>query len=335
MRKNGLKNIVELLSSYMLNRKQCVKIRTKLSDELSFENYSVIQGSNLGPILFIFFINDIFELQIPGEMFLFADNITLVFKDKNIHKLNDKVNESMIIISEYLERNQMVLNVKKSAFLLFGTNNLEFSVKYRNEIIEQKTSIKILGIIFDNKLSFKNHINETSIKLSKICGIFGRIRHFMPIFALKILYTSLVVPHLIYGCPVWCFSADTHLNRLIKLQKRLSRTICFENQTTESETLFRRLNWISFQNLRIFEIMKYIFKNINGLGCSTRFFEYENQGRTRSSSNRSLKLFSAKYSYTQKTIFFDGIKIWNSFDVNLRELKTFGRFKRMLLNILK
>lgn len=212
---------------------------------------------------------------------------------------------------------------------------MDFSVKYRNEIIEQKTSIKILGIIFDNKLSFKNHINETSIKLSKICGIFGQIRNFMPIFALKTLYTALVVPHLIYGCPVWCFSADTHLNRLIKLQKRLARTICFENQTTESETLFISLNWISFQNLRIFKIMKYIFKNINGMGCSTRFFEFENQGRTRSSLNRCLKIYSVKYSYSQKTIFFDGIKIWNSFDVYIRELKTFGQFKRKLLYLLE
>lgn len=178
---------VEFIDSYLKNRKQFTKLGNKISSEKELHKLSVVKGS-----LFILFINDIFKILIKGEMFLFADDITLIIKDKSIEKLNDSLN----LLSEYFTENRLLFNVKKSYSLIFGTNTESFSPLYLNERIQMKNDIKISGVIIDKKLSFQPHIIMVSKKLSKICSITKRLRYFLPISSLKMIFNSYFIPHL-------------------------------------------------------------------------------------------------------------------------------------------
>ena len=294
---------VELIDSYLKKRKQFTKLGTKFSSERALNKVSVVQGSCLGPLLFILFINDIFKISIKGEMFLFADDMTLIIRDKSIQNLNEKVNHSLLLLSEYFKENRLILNVEKSFSLIFGTKNECFSPLYLNECIQMTNEIKILGVIIDKKLSFESHLNMVSKKLSKICSIAKRLRHFLPISALKTIYNSLFMPHLTYGCSMWSFTYDKHLNRVFKLQKRMARVVLSADPRSESKPLFKRLEWLTFRDITEVEILKFIFKNTRGLGCNMKFFVSEPQRRTRSANNKSLKTIEGQHRYTQNSIF--------------------------------
>ena len=137
--------------------------------------------------------------------------------------------------------------------------------------------IKILGVIIDKKLSFESHLNMVSRKLSKIRSKAKRLRHFLPISALKTIYNSSFVPHLTYGCVLWSFTYDKHLNRVFKLQKRMARVVLWADPRTESKPLFKRLEWLTFRDITEVEILKFIFKNTRGLGCDLKIFVLEPQ----------------------------------------------------------
>ncbi len=198
-------------------------------------------------------------------MTLFADDITIVFSDKDINKLNTKVNNAMIELFEYFRKNKLILNVKKSSFILFGTEKSDFVVKYNGESTEQRKEVKILGITLDNKMGFKTHLNQISSKDAKTVGTISRVRHFLPTNTLNILYNALIVPQMTYGCCLWGFTYAKQKDRLIKLQKRVAQIITFSDFRASSEQLFKLQNWIPFEKIIEFETCKFIYKSASHL----------------------------------------------------------------------
>ena len=126
-----------------------------------------------------------------------------------------------------MKTNQLALSIVKTSFILFHSKKLKpyktFNLKINGVNIQQVSTVKYLGVTFDANLTWKNHIDELCLKLSKTVGVVSKLRYYVNIDELKILYNSLIYPFFTYGVHIWGLTYPTYLNPLTTLQKHLVR----------------------------------------------------------------------------------------------------------------
>ena len=206
--------------SYLSNRTQYVRLGTT-SSSLAPISQGVPQGSILGPLFFNIYTND-FQNCHNSIHSQYADDTAILISDRDINTLNYKVNNELKNITTWVETNRLSLNLQKTTYLVITNqkNPVQLEIKVKSIAINRSTSAKLLGVIFDEKLSFKEHINYLVKKLSYANYAFLKIRNFFPKYILQNLYYSLVYPHLIYCLPVWGCTSEYLLQPLIVMQKK-------------------------------------------------------------------------------------------------------------------
>ena len=154
-------NTILWFRSYLSNRSQCVSLNGKTSKLLTVKR-GVAQGSVLGPLLFSIFVNGVCDVMISlCDIILYADDTTLIFAADTLQDLENDINNGLVTLSNWLIDNKLSLNVSKSNYMLINLSQRplnDLNIKYANESLPRVRSTKILGIIFDDKLSFKEHI---------------------------------------------------------------------------------------------------------------------------------------------------------------------------------
>ena len=215
---------LNLFSSYLENLKQYTEIDNIKSNMLSITT-GVPQGSILGPLLFIIYINDFAQASKMFTFLIYADDTTLsstlnVFSD-NTHDRNLEflINEELVKINDWLKINKLSLNVVKSKFMIFQKKRKNIQIlnlKIDNINIDQVMEFNFLGLIIDTNLNWKKHAEKISNACSKKIRILNKLKHILPIDIKKILYNSLIVPHINCCIMAWGFES----NRIIKLQKK-------------------------------------------------------------------------------------------------------------------
>ena len=179
----GIRGTVkQWFESYLSNRKQTVKIGNTFSDEKQI-TCGAPQGSILGPILFLLYINDIKNSAKQINFFLFADDTSTFLMHKHIEELEKIYNKELKNVKNWLDANKLSLNISKSNMILFKKNRTKtskiLSVKIMGEEIKEKEYTKYLGILIDNKLSWKQHINHVNLKVSKGLAILYKLRNYV------------------------------------------------------------------------------------------------------------------------------------------------------------
>ena len=192
--------------SYLLDRKQFVEIDSCRSENICSILHGVPQGSILGPLLFNLYINDFFNCLTFGEAIMFSDDTTLVFKSKDNLYLEAMSNEDMLSAANWLEENKLSLNIKKTKFMHYdlsrkGRKTLKLNIGTTS--IENVKSQKFLGVMFDDKLSWKPHINGVISKLNSCLGASRRARSFLNESSLLTIYHSLMHSHVQYCNTTW------------------------------------------------------------------------------------------------------------------------------------
>ena len=182
----------------------------------------VPQGSVVGPLLFLLYINDIKVSSKKFDFFLFADDTNLLFADKNVKSLEAIVNKELENVCDWLLAKRLTLNIDKSNYVLFHPHQRKTGTDinlrvYDNEHkllkqLEHKTYVKYLGVLIDKNLSWKYHIDFIALKISKTIGIISRLRHFIPTPILLNIFRSLIYPYISYGLLVWGQASETNLN---------------------------------------------------------------------------------------------------------------------------
>ena len=178
--------------SYLTGRTQCVQIKNYLSSP-SPVCYGVPQGSILGPLLFILFVNDL-PLHSSLELDLYADDSTSHSSGKTINELNDKLSTAMEDIQQWCSSNGMVINGTKTKSMVVSTyqravriGSTELSVKHNGSVLKNVRCERVLGLVIDNHLPSKDHIDELASNLSKIVALFRRIKVYLPL-KIRILF---------------------------------------------------------------------------------------------------------------------------------------------------
>ena len=193
---------LSLLTSYLSNRRQCTKYNTTVSDFLSIKQ-GVPQGSILGPLLLLIYINDLpYSCSLFGFI-MYADDTTLYCSiDKlNSNNRNDIINEHLNKVGEWMKSNKLVLNSRKTKYMLFYKHNKvvpNLDLNINGSTIDQVSTFKFLGLHINSQLTWQTHINEISKGISRVIGLLYKMQTILPKNILLSLYNTLILPHINY-----------------------------------------------------------------------------------------------------------------------------------------
>ena len=243
--------------SYLFNRKQFCRVNG-ISSKLEKIDVGVPQGSCLGPLLFLIYINDLPHAVQNYVVSMYADDTSLCYQASDIETLNEAIINDLIQLETWLKGNKLSLNVAKPNSMLISTKQKHKILKNRDEDLQltirnkeleviQKT--KYLGVTIDNSLNWKEHIKTVSTKVSKAIGFLRHSKTFLPQETLKTLYKGIVEPHFRYCCSIWGCAGSNELNQLQELQYRAARILTNGSVDTPGRLLIDRFGWKTIDRL--------------------------------------------------------------------------------------
>ena len=217
--------------SYLTDRRQFVSI-AGVNSEIRHILHGVPQGSVLGPLLFIIYINDIYLSNLNSSTYLFADDTGILNSNDNPKHIEKQLNKDLNSLFKWLCANKISLNVTKTEVVLFQQTNrtaeYDIQLKLNGKYLEKSESVKYLGIQLDQHLSFSQHIKTLSAKLRNANGAISRIRHIANESVLKSVFNSLFSSHTNYACQTWGQSINLNNSRIFRQQTfDLLPNLCF------------------------------------------------------------------------------------------------------------
>ena len=238
---------LDWFSSYLQDQTQTTQVGPHISKR-SLTTCGVPQGSVLGPLLFLLYISDINTCSKELNFYLFADDTNILYADKNLKSLENIVNAELHKLYIWLTSNKLTLNIKKSNFVIFRPYQKRLSFQPKISIVDNeknmsvpldcKDYVKYLGILIDSNLSWKIHIENITLKISKTVGLIAKLRHFLPLHILLHIYQSLISPYITYGLSVWGQASKCHLDKILILQKRALRFMYSKKKNEHTIPLF-------------------------------------------------------------------------------------------------
>lgn len=265
-----------LMQSYLRGRTQHVRY-----GGVESVNYAVTsgvpQGSVLGPLLFVLFINDLAE-QLDVDCLLYADDLKIfcrIVNNEDCRRLQD----NLFRVHDWCIQNNLCLNVSKCCVLSFTlkANTTEFNYQLDSCLLERKTHFKDLGVCFDTKLSFATHVDNIIKESLKTYGFISRCAHdFSDPEVLKTLYFAFVRSRLEYASLVWCPHYNTYVDVLEKVQRRFLKFLAFTEDKTYPErgfphrVLLERFSVTSLEQRRKTSSLVFLFKLLHGdISCTS------------------------------------------------------------------
>ena len=255
---------LKLFKNYLSNRDQCVKIGDVRSNNLKIE-YGVPQGTVLGPVLFLIYINDLFFLPSRGSIIGFADDTAIIYKAETWDELQAIAENDLKYIKNWFDNKLLTLNLEKTTYLPFRCNksnfppfkSLDIEIQGKKYSIKPETKVKYLGLVIDQHLRWDLHVQFVIKKLQFILYKFRYLCNFLHHKSMKSIYYALAETHLTYGILAWGGAAKSHIKPLETLQKRFILIILMlrEKLTYPSNLVYSDAN--------VFDIRHLFYLNIN------------------------------------------------------------------------
>ena len=337
LQKYGIQyNILSWFTSYLSNRLQFVKYNNNISKQTTV-TIGVPQGTILGPILFLIYINDFSNLSPDSTIFKYADDATIDCHSNNPSLLNTKMQLALSNTTEWLKMNRLVINPEKSTFIILGhkskIRDINFSLHINGAVLPQCSSTKLLGIIIDEHLCWDSHIQHLLKKLSPKLGLLRRLSYIFPREVLTLLYLSIIQPHLDYCISIWGTCSRGNILTLQKIQNRAARIVtCNYDYSISSRSIIKDLGWMNIDQRHFYFTSILMYKSLNSLTSDTisnRFTKCEQIHNyfTRSSSNLSLHPPKPRTNYLKHCLSYNGVMCWNKLPLTIKNFKTFNSFK--------
>ena len=321
----GIRGVpLNLLASYLKDRMQVVRIGRSISQPRTI-NIGVPQGTTLGPLIFLLYINDLPNVVPKSHTVLFADDTTLSFRNSNIDLLTSEITESLAKFNEWSVANRLSINFEKTNSMLITTKRVsesEISVRMGSHQIEFIPSVKYLGVTLDRHLKFDMHINAISLKVSKSIGIMYRLKKLLPPTCLRSIYFSLIQTYFQYCVSVWGGTYSCHLSSLVVLQKRAVRIVSNAPYLAHSLPLFLSANILRLSDLYLFNLGVIVYSE------KVPLIERSHSHNTRF-GHHLLPPFS-RLTLTQHSTYYRSITFWNNLPDLIKNSPTLSCFKSRL-----
>lgn len=321
--------------SYLKNRKQTVKIGDTISNELE-NNLGVPQGSILGPLLFILYINFISSCLKYCSVKMFADDTLVYLVADSAEEAMQKINEDLILLYDKLCQYKLKLNVEKTKVVVITNKKIEknnINIFMNGTRLDIESEIKYLGVIIDNELKFDKNIDHVCKKIGIKVNVLSRLRNELNTRQKIHLYKTLIQPHFTYCASILYLSSDASINRLQNLQIKCMRQILSANKTITVETLFENLNFMNVNQTIVFRTLLFIYKIVKGQAPSylTDRIKCRNEIHKRNLRNGDeIEVTTAMKACSQNSLFYKGIRLFNSIPKVIRDAENFAKLEKLL-----
>ena len=323
--------------SYLQNRKQRVIIKGHASSWYT-TNSGVPQGSVLGPLLFLIFINDI-DVGVLSEMRMFADDTMMFDVAQNISTSVSKINNDLNTLSTWAHQWRVTFNPEKTVYMVYSRSGKHVEhdpIVFSGVNIKQVTFHKHLGIVLNNRMSWENHVTYIVERVSTRINMMRRVQNVAPRNCLEVLYKSFVRPLFDYGDVLFPHISVTQCKRLEQIQRQAALICTNAYVRTPHILLLQELNWEQLSTRRKYHCLVLMFKIQKGLvpaylsNMCPPTIEQAIPYRLRNRNNVSS--FTCKYNAFSNSFFPSTIKSWNALDSGIRHISTVNMFKAKLHN---
>ena len=350
--KIGIKGVyLDWFISYLNNRKQTVMVNGVLSDSFCNILMSVLQGSTLGPILFICFIND---MPLSNLLFniLFADDTTGLIKGPNLQILSDQLNLELQKLGMWLRSNKLAINATKTKIMIFHPKNAVIpnvnfyfnnndigavenpDLIFKLERIHNNSGVpayKVLGVHFDENLNFDYHVSKIVTKLSKSLFFLRNAKHVLSQKGLKTLYYALIHPYLLYCLPVYSCTSAKNIKILFSKQKQAIRIISHAKYNAHTQPLFLAQGILPLPDLIEQQRLLFVYsfeKNLLPRSFSDYFIRNNDRALPYNIRNATdLFIPHIRTEFLKRFPFYSFPSSWNNLPEAVRTIQTLSLFK--------
>lgn len=320
------------LCSFLRNRTQYVSIMHYSNNSVSQVQSNSVnidtgvpQGSVLGPVLFICYINELDKIY-NGTLFtMYADDTSIIISDKNDDRLNHNSVTLLTKISEWFATNHLYLNIEKTNWIRFHNRQktvFPLNLKINTNILPIANEVKFLGIYLDEGLNFKSHCEHLISSINIETYKFRNLRTVLTERQMVCLYYALIESRLRYGLYFWGWSALAQ--NVFVSQKRIIRCIAGVSNLSSCKNLFRNYEILTLPSLFIYEMCIYVFVNKDNFKSNSNYHNFN----TRHSNDIFIPF--AKYNVGVKSPNILGPKMFNDLPVDIKLCETLKSFKRKL-----
>ena len=315
----GIRGIANTwVASYLSDRQQFTTYNGKKSP-ISNITCGVPQGSILGPILFLIYINDLGTISNKISTIMFADDSNVFSSGPNLKDIESLMNAEIPILVDWLRANRLSLNIDKTHVMVFGpprkTLSATVDIKIEGRTLDLVKSTKFLGLILDSGLTWKQHILHLSKKIAKAIGIISLAKQTLSQKSLIQLYYSFVYPHLTYCTIIWGKSYNSTIWPVYRLQKIALRIIGNLPRRDSSKIFCKEFKLLRFPEIYILSISTFMYNYTNSLLPPTLndlFQKNQNVHNHRTRIRDQLRAPRTHSKYAENFVSNQGVKIWNN-----------------------
>lgn len=318
-------SILDWIMSYMEGR----SLRVKLGDDMSKVQDLVLgvpQGSVLGPLLFMLYINNLPEQITSGHLTMFADDFTVTIASDTLEELQEKVKNTLEEVSAWSQRDKLILNESKTVFINFYIQKPlpDNTTLYSDITLTQCT--KLLGTHIDSKLSFDTHLNHVCKQLNKAYFAIMQMKNTLNEESLLNMYYALAYSHLAHN--ILCWGSSVQFERVFLCQKRIIRLIFKLSYRESCKNTFRHKKVLTAPCIYILKCLMYVKKNMNLFEKLNNNHDYQ----TRHGDCLSIPRHStASFKRSPK---YNCISFYNNLPVEIKNIENYDKYKKAIKQML-